>query len=269
MKSSCSRKHPGRPICCINNQYRMTAVSRISSLPIVDPAGLPHVWRVADLALERPGIPTGPPALEAALPGGGWPVGCLIEVLQQRPAQHVWQLLLPGLVRALEISAGPVILVGAPYQPFGPSLKAQGLAAERLLCIQADQPSARLWAAEQALRCAEVTAVMAWLPQARPEQLRRLHLAAQHQSRLLFVFRGWNARHEASPAPLRLLVEGADSLALHILKRRGPPLLAPLQLPSRGVRLAALLQARKGRLDSESAATPADAPDRRSHALDR
>ena len=249
----------------------MAAVSRISSLPIVDPAGLPHVWRVADLACEQPGIPTGHPELEAALPGGGWPVGSLIEVLQQRPAQHVWQLLLPGLAQALalENSVGPVILVGAPYQPFGPSLKAQGLAAERLLCIQADQPSARLWAAEQALRCAEVTAVMAWLPEARPEQLRRLHMAAQQQSRLLFVFRDWNARHQASPAPLRLLVEGGDSLVLHILKRKGPPLLTPLQLPARGARLAALLQARKGRLAAESAATPADASDRRSHVLDR
>lgn len=247
----------------------MAAVSRISSLPIVDPAGLRHVWRVADLACEQPGIPTGHPELEAALPGGGWPVGSLIEVLQQRPAQHVWQLLLPGLALALENSVGPVILVGAPYQPFGPSLKAQGLAAERLLCILADKPSARLWAAEQALRCAEVTAVMAWLPQASPEQLRRLHMAAQQQSRLLFVFRGWNARHQASPAPLRLLVEGGDSLALHILKRRGPPLLAPLQLPARGVRLAALLQARKIRLGSESAATPADPSNRRSHVLDR
>lgn len=247
----------------------MTAVSRNSSLPIVDPASLPHVWRVADFALEQPGIPTGHPLLDPSLPGGGWPVGSLIEVLQQQPAQHVWQLLLPGLSRALENSVGPVVLVGAPYQPFGPSLKAQGLAAERLLCIQAEKPSARLWAAEQALRCAEVTAVMAWLPEARSEELRRLHMAAQQQSRMLFVFRGWNARHQASPAPLRLLVEGVDTLWLHILKRRGPPLLAPLELPARSARLAALLQARKGLLSREPVATPAQSSDRRSHVLDR
>ena len=37
-------------------------------------------------------------------------------------------------------------------------------------------------------------------------------MAAQQQTRLLFVFRSWKARHEASPAPLRLLVDGVDSL---------------------------------------------------------
>ena len=94
-------------------------------------------------------------------------------------------------------------------------------------------------------------------------------MAAQHQSRMLFVFRGWNARHQASPAPLRLLVEGVDTLSLHILKRRGPPLLAPLELPARSGRLEALLQARKGRHFRETVSTPADSLDRRSHVLDR
>jgi protein ImuA len=254
--------------CCINNQYRFAAaVARNSSLRIVNPVSLPHVWRVSDLASDRPGLPTGYALLDRALPGGGWPAGSMVEVLQQRPGQHVWQLLLPGLSRAVESTAGPMVLVGAPFQPFGPSLQAQGLPAERLLCIQADQAAARLWAAEQALRCAEVAAVLAWLPQARAEELRRLHMAAQQQSRLLFVFRGWNARHQASPAILRLLVEGVDSLELHILKRRGPPLLNSLELPARGVRLAALLNARKA-LAAGPARSPAPA-DRRSHGLVR
>jgi protein ImuA len=192
----------------------------------------------------------------------------MVEVLQQRPGQHVWQLLLPGLSLAAENSSEPVVLVGAPFQPFGPSLRAQGFSPERLVCIQADRPSARLWAAEQALRCAEVTAVMAWLPHAKAQELRRLHMAAQKQSRLLFVFRGWDARHQASPAVLRLLVEGVDTLQLSILKRRGPPLLNPLALPARGQRLAALLDARKA-LVSNLASPPASPSDRRSHVLDR
>jgi protein ImuA len=40
--------------------------------------------------------------------------------------------------------------------------------------------AARVWACEQALRCAGVSAVLAWLPQVRPEQLRRLQMAAQN-----------------------------------------------------------------------------------------
>ena len=165
---------------------------------------------------------------------GGWPVGSLVELLQTRPAQHVWQLLLPALAQATRQQAGPVVLVGAPFEPFGPSLAAQGLAGERLLCVRTAQPTARLWAAEQALRCADVAAVLAWLPQARSADLRRLHLAAQLHGRLLFVFRGLQARNDASPARLRLLLEGAETLQLHILKRRGPPLESPITLPAPG-----------------------------------
>lgn len=240
-----------------------------SRLRPVDPARLPFVWRVQDLAAEEAVLPTGHAALDAQLPGGGWPVGSMVEVLQQRAGPHVWQLLLPGLAQAIARQAGPVVLVGAPYEPFGPSLQAQGLPGERLLCVRAEKSAARLWAAEQALRCAEVAAVLAWLPQAKGSELRRLQMAAQQQRRPLFVFRGIDARNDASPARLRLLVEGVDCLELHILKRRGPPLESPLPLPAHCARMAALLEARKRRSAANQAPAPVLALPGRSHVLDR
>ena len=212
---------------------------------------------------------TGHAALDVQLPGRGWPVGSMVELLEQRAGQHAWQLLLPALTQAAARQAGPVVLIAAPYEPFGPSLRAHGLAPERLLCVRAEKISARLWATEQALRCAEVAAVLAWLPQARAAELRRLHMAAQQQGRLLFVFRGIDERNQASPAPLRLALQGADSLAVRILKRRGPPLETTLSLPACSPRLAALLQVRSGRGRGNSPATPAVALPRRSHGLDR
>jgi protein ImuA len=243
-------------------------VPPFSRLRPVDPVTLPSIWRVEDLAPEAAVLPTGHAALDAQLPGGGWPVGSMVEVLQQRAGPHVWQLLLPGLAQAVTRQAGPVVLVGAPYEPFGPSLQAQGLPGERLLCVRAEKLAARLWATEQALRCAEVAAVLAWLPQAKSGELRRLHMAAQQQRRLLFVFRGLDARHDASPARLRLLVEGVDSLELRILKRRGPPLESALVLPAHSPRVAALLQARKRRGAAMQSAPAVPLP-RRSHVLDR
>jgi protein ImuA len=243
-------------------------VSSIARPRLVDPSTLPYVWRVEDLAAEETVLPSGHPLLDAQLPGGGWPVGSMVEVLQPRREQHVWQLLLPALAQAASRQAGPVVLVGAPCEPFGPSLRAQGLPGERLLCVRTEKPAARLWASEQALRCADVAAVLAWLPQAKSAELRRLHMAAQQHSRLLFVFRGMEARNDASPARLRLSVEGVDTLQLRILKRRGPPLETALTLPAYSPRLAALLEARRGR-----AAVPPSAPviplHRRSHVLDR
>ncbi len=214
-------------------------------------------------------VATGHAALDAQLPGGGWPVGSMVEVLQEQAGQHAWQLLLPGLVQATREQAGPVVLVNAPFEPFGPALRAQGLPGERLLCVKADKPAARLWAAEQSLRCADVAAVLAWLPQARSAELRRLHMAAQQYNKLLFVFRRLDVRQEASPARLRLWVEGVDALRVHILKRRGPPLPTPLALPAHPARLAALLEARKGRTVLPSAALPTAPSPKRSHVLDR
>ncbi|WP_298927360.1 translesion DNA synthesis-associated protein ImuA [uncultured Ramlibacter sp.] len=230
-----------------------------------------QVWGGAELgAAPELVLPSGFAALDAALPGGGWPLGSLVEVLQAQPEQHVWQLLLPALAQAVQdVKAGPVVLVGAPLQPFGPSLAAQGLPSQRLLCVHADKPAARLWAAEQALRCAEVAAVLAWLPQALGPQLRRLHLAAQQQGRLLVVVRALGAAAESSPARLRLRLDSVqDQMRVHILKRRGPPQEAAVLLPARAQRLTALLAPRKPGAAAAASFSPRQTADR-SHALDR
>lgn len=221
---------------------------------------LPHVWRGRELAqAQEVTLPTGHALLDAHLPGHGWPLGSLVEVLQSEAQQHVWQLLGPGLAAAMG-KGDPAVLVHPPYQPFGPCLRAQGIAPERLLCVQAERASARLWAAEQALRCADVSAVLAWIPQARNEDLRRLHLCAQGGQKMLVLFRPLSVREHSSPARLRLLVQGKEELEVLVLKRRGPPLLDPLVLRSHPQMLASLLAARQQRRSS--------VPARSSHVLD-
>ena len=88
-------------------------MSAILSSPPAAEFELPdHVWRVDQLASRmEEALSTGLPALDAVLPGGGWPVGQLVEVLQARPQQHVWRLLVPALARAVQAQAGPVVLV--------------------------------------------------------------------------------------------------------------------------------------------------------------
>lgn len=225
------------------------------------------VWRADALACAADAtVATGHPALDAELPGGGWPVGAISEILQTQSGLYEWRLLVSALTRI----TGPIVLVGAPHVPFGPGLSAQGLDAQRLLWVNADAPAARLWATEQALRCADVSAVLAWLPQVRPEPLRRLQIAAQTYRKLLFVMRPDPAQSESTPAVLRLLIssqaaglsigEGAsagapvDALRVHILKRRGPPLAHALTLTARHARLGALLALSEGlgRIDQEA-----------------
>jgi protein ImuA len=220
---------------------------------------------------EEGAVASGHAALDAELPGGGWPLG-LVEVLQERPEQHVWQLAAPALAASLQAQAGPVVLVAAPFDPFVAGLQAQGIAGDRLLWIRAAKPAERLWATEQALRCAEVAAVLAWLPQAKNAELRRLQMAAQQHKHLLFVFRTLRSVQDASPARVRLQVAGTEQMEVSILKRRGPPLERPLLLPAQPARLAALLQARKRRpssLPKPDLVPSKTAAGRRSHVLDR
>ncbi len=207
------------------------------------------VWRADELARAAGVVlATGHAALDAQLPGGGWPAGAMVEILQAQSGQNEWRLLLPALARS---RPGPVVLVGAPHMPFGPGLAAHGLAPDRLLWVTARAPAARMWACEQALRCADVAAVLAWLPQARADQLRRLQMAAGEYAKLLFVMRPAQVQTESSPAVLRVLVSvqsGSDDVRLDILKRRGPPCMQPVLVPARIGRLAALLaRSRAGR----------------------
>jgi protein ImuA len=247
---------------------------RLQGLP--DITGQAAVWRADELARNVGATrPTGHAALDAVLPGGGWPVGALVEVLQPQAGQGEWRLLLPalGVGTPPAPSGGALVLVNPPHRPFVPALAAQGLDASRLLVLQgpmlARDAAARVWACEQALRCAGVSAVLAWLPQVRPEQLRRLQMAAQNFQQLLFVMRPLAAQQEASPAVLRLLLEpgegaDADALTLRLLKRRGPPLTTPLVLPARPERLQALLAASRQqsvrRRQGRGAATPPQPP---------
>ncbi len=240
---------------------------------------LPDVWRARELARSHAaGVDTGHAALNAVLPGGGWPAASLTELLQSRPGYGEWGLLAPALVRVcgggVPGRVGPAlaaVLVGAPHAPMGAALAARGLAPSRLVQVAAQGAAERLWAAEQALRCADVGCVLLWLEQAQAAQLRRLHISAQEHAKLLFVLRPERAQHESSPAPLRLLlrwqgdeaaarapappsiqVAGASAppaasavppLWVRVLKRRGPPLESPLLLSTASPGLQALLAA--------------------------
>ena len=212
------------------------------------------VWRADSLAgAAGATLTSGHTALDAQLPGGGWPVGAICEILQAHSEHNEWRLLLPALrsVASLSVKPGPVVLVGAPHIPFVPGLAAQGLVAPSLLQVLASTPDERLWAAEQSLRCAAVQAVLAWLPQTRAEPLRRLQMAAHANNKLLFVMRPTQVRTESSPAVLRLLLASqpqSDALLLHILKRRGRPLEQPLTLPADNVRLSVLLASGRSRV---------------------
>lgn len=198
----------------------------------------PHVeaaiWRATELGSPVTDVvKTGWPSLDAELPGGGWPCRSVTEVLQSQPSVCEWRLMGPAL-RALVAAGQTIVVVGPPKRPHLPGLRHAGLDDHQFVWVQADTPAERLWTTEQLVKSNACGALLAWLPQARPEQLRRLQVCAQACEGPVILFRPEAAQHEASAAPLRVLCgfEVDWELRLHILKRKGPRHDGQLRLPS-------------------------------------
>ena len=179
----------------------------------------PRIWRGA--AAEAPeGAATGWAELDAALPGRGWPVGALSELLVQRSGIGELSLLMPACRRLCE-SGRHIAMVAPPYLPYAPALQAHGVHLERLLVVRPRSEDAG-WAAEQCLRSGAVAATVLWLEFADANVLRRLQLAAEQGRSVGWLFRPQAALRQSSLAALRAgLSEHDDHLVVEILKCRG------------------------------------------------
>ena len=241
------------------------------------------LWRSHQLSQQssRSITPTGFPALDAELPGGGWPHRVLTELLLPHPGLGELRLLVPALTRiagagdATESLGRCVMLFDPPAALCGWALAQLGVNAQQLIVVYGREgargaahlrrllPSADLlWALEQALKSGHVGAALAWLPQRlKADALRRLQLAAQAHDGPVFLFREVEARAKPSAAPLRLMLQGAgiDRLSVRVLKRRGPPLAQPLVLslpPVLSERLRARGEARASSVAAAAVSQP-------------
>lgn len=225
------------------------------------PALHPAVWRAHELARPvatdgRRAIASGHRALDTQLPGGGWPLGTLTELLLPHEGLGELRLLAPALaaVQRRATASRGLMWFDPPAEPCAWVLATLGIDLRQLVVVRArpalpgrpDRPAgprrpARallpaadvLWALEQALKSGEVGAAVAWLPARLPaDALRRLQLAAQAHEGPVFLLRPASEARQPSAAPLRLLLAsaGPDRLRLHLLKRRGPPCAEPVEL---------------------------------------
>lgn len=217
--------------------------------PVLDLAQHPAVWRASQIGgVARPVTTSGFAALDAQLPGGGWPHGVLTELLLPEPGVGELRLLAPALAAVAGARAAGaagsaacdsrcVMLFDPPALLNAWALVQCGLASRHWLVVQGRAGQGRagpagaiapgaprganrlapllpsadlLWALEQSLKSGHVGAVLAWLPlNLRADALRRLQLAAQSHDGPVFIFRDTLARSQPSPAPLRLLLQPA------------------------------------------------------------
>lgn len=183
----------------------------------------PAIWRGRS-SVQPATIASGFVALDAALPGGGWPLVGLVEILTPQFGIGELRLLVPVLAQLTQRPPPRwVTWVAPPFEPYAPALAARGLVLERQLVVHTDTV---LWAMEQALGSGACDVALGWTQRAPARSLRRLQLAAERGRTLGVLFRALRTAREASPAMLRLAVEPlcmsqGEGVRITLLKSRG------------------------------------------------
>ncbi|MEI5999796.1 translesion DNA synthesis-associated protein ImuA [Paraburkholderia bengalensis] len=221
----------------------------------------PSLWRASQLARGRGRVvDTGYPALSKELPGGGWPLAALVDLLVQQPGVGELRLLRPALSAS---AVGAVALVNPPHQPDGLGLAYIGLPLDRLMLVKGTTTADALWSVEQILRAGTCSSVVFWAQHVKDSSLRRLHLAAQSAESLFIMVRPLATAQDSSPAILRLALRPtADGLIVDVVKRRGPVMAGPIAVSLQPTPV--LLSARR-----HSVRRPVSAPFEASRSVER
>lgn len=192
----------------------------------------PRVWRGSSQIDARARLVSGYPELDRCLPGGGWPLEALTEILIGQYGMGELRLLMPALAQlsAEEIQThtgeytepGWIAWVAPPFQPYAPALQQYGIDLSRMLIVRPKDDSELLWSAEQALSSGTCAAVLLWPDTLDDKGSRRLQLAAEKGHSWAIAFRPLAARQQPSAAALRLELESTgQGTRVHILKCRG------------------------------------------------
>ena len=123
-------------------------------------------------------LPFGVAGMDAALPDGGLPLGCLHEVVaEDRGAGTAFAAGL--LARLAAVREAPVLWIVRGRDLHAAGLVAYGLTPDRLIAVRAVRDADALWAMEEALRCKRLAAVLGEAGRLDLTASRRLQLAAE------------------------------------------------------------------------------------------
>jgi protein ImuA len=207
------------------------------SLPQIEARFRSRIWR-GDSAGSSPDqvVSSGIDELDKTLPGGGWPIGNLTELLLPMEGSGEIGLLSRTLAQVTQADRH-VLLVSPPHTPYMPAWENLGMDSRRIVIVKAYTPAERLWAIEQGVKSAAFGAILGWFSGMSHQATRKLQILARAVATLVFLFRPASARLEPSAAPLRILLDPvrgkrglSHTLCLHLLKRRGMPAELPLYL---------------------------------------
>jgi hypothetical protein len=228
----------------------------------------PRVWQASQSPTSKvAGISTGFVALNRELPEAGWSCGALVEIHHAADGIGELSLLLPALATITQQRRSIAWILHGQQAciPNAQALLQAQVELSKLVVVRAPQLADYYWACEQAMRSGAFSAVVCALDmQMDYAQLRRLQLACVHGGTVGFALRpavlSQHSQDESalqqtmlqyqpnpSPSPLRLLLapvanDQFPQLAVHVFKRRGFAMNAPLLLRTGVQRLTTVLR---------------------------
>ncbi|MCK5858425.1 MAG: translesion DNA synthesis-associated protein ImuA [Abyssibacter sp.] len=174
-------------------------------------------------------LSTGFDALDAALPGGGWPHSGLVEILYPEIGLGELSLLAPSLAALSQQQM--VVLVRPPLSPYAPALAQADVTLSRLIWVSPKSNQDCWWVMETALRSTACGMVIAWPGRIPVDQVRRLQVSASEGQTL-----GVLMRPDGGTAPnvhlrLRIRRNNVQTCQVDIEKARGTHRRSSVVLP--------------------------------------
>ena len=178
-----------------------------------------------------PGVRTGFDMLDAQLYNRGWPSGGCIEVVSDQCGLDAMGIFMP-LMKSLSGQERWQVFINPPYTPYSPLLAKEGIDLREVMLVHPKSKDEVLWSTEQALRSNTCSAVFAWLGaiEYRYAELRKIQLAAASHGTPAILFRSSGALEQASPASLKIQINGYRQVK--ILKQRGGRESSTIPLPA-------------------------------------
>ncbi|CAO3413217.1 ImuA family protein [Azospirillum doebereinerae] len=132
-------------------------------------------------------LPLGVAAIDAALPDGGLPLGCLHALTGE--GSGAGTAFAAALLAKLATARAPVLWILRGRDLHAAGLAAYGLTPDRLIAVRAERRGDALWAMEEALRCSALSAVLGEVDRVDLTGSRRLQLAAESTGVTGFLLR--------------------------------------------------------------------------------
>ena len=128
--------------------------------------------------------------VNAAFPGGCFPVGAVHEFLAFRPEDNAATAgFISGITSSLIRNTGVIVWISAYAHLYAPGFVPFGIQPDRIIFIHPQKPKDRLWAMEEALRCEGLSAVVCETEDLAFTESRRFQLAVEQSRVTGFVVR--------------------------------------------------------------------------------